>query len=175
MAQKGQAATSLILGVPIVIVTLLAGYLAINQLYDKGVPHDKIIHGETLCSGTCSGGTLYPLAYTPFFNDTDLTCRNSTGAVLVRGGDPKTSFGFNVNTPAGAGYTKINLTFVSNSSLTYHGIVCTYEYDWANANEQGFYDSSMSNVSAGFSLGAVAPLVIAAVAVVAVVFLLRSA
>jgi hypothetical protein len=165
---KGSSIMAMATLLPILVVSILIGFWVYGSVSGI-VPHDRSISNESICV-SCALLTAYEFDNNPILNDTDLICTNNTGTTtLTRGVDvPTDCLGYNV-----IGLRTINLTNTSASECSFENVRCDYTYDWANTNEQGFWDSVTTNVNSSFALGSILPLVWAAVIIIVAIFLLQ--
>ena len=166
--KKGSAqSVTMIALLPVLVVTILIGFWVYGTVSNI-VPHDRTITNETICS-TCTPITPVNFDNRPVLNSSTLRCFNDSTTLMPNGGSStdNTSLGYNV-----VGLNQINLTHTGSEASHYESVVCTYTYNWANTNEQGFWDSATTNTNSGFSLVSVTPIVFAAIIVVVTVLLL---
>jgi hypothetical protein len=154
------------------------GYTAI------ATPHDTNIYNETVCSGYCPTPASYFVAFGPmrngttYYDNATIRCSNNSGAQpLYRLNiNSTTSYGL-IPGNSDAGLRKINLTYSNGATpaaqFNYRDVKCDYIWDWATDDQQGFFDTNISNTGAGFGLLAVIGIVLAAVAIITIVALLK--
>ena len=177
---KGQA--QILAGIATVIfiaVMVLVGSLVFAYVADI-TPHDRTIHNESICGTTCINGSTsgtartYQFDYIPVLDDATMICYNNSANKTLT----------NIMTNAGAGAVcgeydieNNNAINISNTSApngcNVTGVECTYTYNWANANEQAFFNTNTTNTYAAFVLAAVLVIVLAAVVIVGIVLLMR--
>ena len=166
---KGQAAiipavASLIfIGVFILVGMVVYGYAS------EATPHDDLKFNESICT-TCIAHTLYELDYYPALNGSTLVCSNATGTAALVWDTANTSLGYHMTSNR-----YINLTQYWNATASnYANVRCDYTYDWATITGQDeFWDSSTSSSYAGLALVSVAVIIIASVAIIGVVLMMR--
>lgn len=165
--RKGQGnVITAIAVIPIAVISLLIGFWVYGSVSDI-VPHDKNYRNETLCT-SCSLQTSYEFDHYPILNGSSLTCTNNTGALVLTNGvaNPTGCNGYNI-----VDHRYLNLTNATSTDCTFLNVKCDYTHDEANANEQGFYDSSTASINSSFTLGSVAPVIFAAVIIIGAVLL----
>ena len=167
---RGQAqiisgvAAVITVGVLVIIGTLIYGMVT------SVTPHDQSILNETICTDDCAAYTLYTFDNLPALNDADLICSNGTGTgAMTNDLEDGTCLGFNITQADFVNIT--NTSAADNCEIS--DVRCSYTFNEANDNEQGFYDNNLTNTYAGFTLLAVIAIVLAAVAILTIVFLLR--
>ena len=167
---KGQAAiipavASLIfIGVFILVGMVVYGYAS------EATPHDDLKFNESLIAGIGVNNTLYEFDYYPVINST-VVCSNASGAVAMTNGIvDETCLGYNVVSLRYLNFT--NSTAADNCQIS--DVKCDYTYDWATITGQDeFWDSTTASSFAGFTLVSVAVIIIAYVAVISIVLLMR--
>jgi len=163
---KGQAVatagTMVIAAVFILVGVMVYAYTL------EATPHDTAYINESICNGTCTNGTNYDFDYQPILNDTTLTCYANGTITMTNGIQNGICLGFDIVDSRGA----LNITNMS-STCEYQNVSCDYTYDWATADQQTFWTQASNTSFGGFVLISVAAIVLAAVAVVSYVLLLR--
>jgi hypothetical protein len=164
---KGQNTTFAMVAVlPVILISMLITFWVYGSVSNI-TPHDQTIDNESICT-TCVNGTEYSFDNTPVLNDTTMICYNNSADLMTNGIVDGTCLGYNINS-----YQTVNITNTSgDNACQISNVVCTYTYDWANANEGGFWNTATSNINSGYTLGSVSPIIFAAVIIIGVVILL---
>lgn len=163
-------------GTIIVVAALLLVGVMVYAYMAYVTPHTILISNEQICSTNCVNQYNYTPKYVPFKNDSMLVCTNSTGATTLARGNHSNGYntrdsGANYNTNDGNNLDRIHLSGSSNGQ--YSWVNCTYTYDWGSANQNTFQSQNIANSGAGFALTAVLVIILAAVAVITIVAILK--
>ncbi len=165
---KGQAQILGAASVVVVVVSMTLIGLLVYGLISNVYPHDQLINNETRCT-TCDNETLYRFTNTPILNDSTLICFNDSADLMTNGVVEQTCLGYNI-----VGLKDLNITNTSSTDFCQiSNVVCTYTFDEANTNEQSFYNNNTDITFSGFTLLSIAGIILAAVAIVLLVLLLK--
>lgn len=175
--QKGQTSIMPVaMGIVVAVVLVLIGTF-VYALIAQGAPHDTVYLNETLCSGACVNGSVSPTAvlyefdHSPMLNESSLVCYNASLAIMTRGDSYGTCLGYNIVENRYLNIT--NTSGAATSRCSIRDVVCTYTYDWATTDQQSFWNNATSNAFSGFVLLSIVGIVLAAVAIISVVLLLK--
>lgn len=167
---KGQAAIIPAIASLIFIAVFILVGMVVYGYTSEATPHDDLKFNESICT-TCVARTLYTLDYYPALNGSTLVCSNASGTTALVWDTANTSLGYHL-TETDRRY--INLTQNGLSASNYENVRCDYTYDWATITGQDeFWDSTTASSFAGFALVSVALIVIASVAIIGIVLMMR--
>ena len=176
---KGQATAATVGSIAVVAVLIIVGAMVYGYAA-IATPHDYAIKNETLFTGYAPSGATYYFQFSPVnngssaYDNTSIQCFNNSGTGYLYNGGGNDTGRYSLTDRSGdAGLRGITLTHDDGNNYRYKDVQCNYVYDFATSDQEAFHGTNVSNTGAGFGLLAVLAIVLAAVAIITIVALLK--